>query len=145
MGGECWGLGSWTSGGPEGDRGSQEAEGDAPSLAGGAGLPVCAMLSGAGSLCSIAQWGREHPRFAQSLGFSRERTPCVATRHHVFRRLDVEAFEPVLGRWARECLGEGEAAIFLSSRPGVRALPACARRAAGETGGKGGGCGRQQP
>ena len=50
-------------------------------------LSVCAMLSGARSLYAIAQWGREHPQFAQSLGFSRERTPCVATLHHVFRRL----------------------------------------------------------
>ena len=67
-------------------------------------LSVCAMLSGARSLYAIAQWGREHPQFAQSLGFSRERTPCVATLHHVFR-LDVDAFESVLGRWAQECLG----------------------------------------
>ncbi len=56
-------------------------------------LSVCAMLSGARSLYAIAQWGREHPQFAQSLGFSREQTPCVATLHHVFRRLDADAFE----------------------------------------------------
>ena len=31
-------------------------------------LPACAMLSGARSLYAIAQWGREHPQFAQSLG-----------------------------------------------------------------------------
>ena len=67
-------------------------------------LSVCAMLSGARSLYAIAPVGPGAPRFAQSLGFSRERTPCVATLHHVFRRLDVDAFEPVLGRWAQECL-----------------------------------------
>ena len=79
-------------------------------------LSVCAMLSGARSLYAIAQWGREHPQFAQSLGFSRERTPCVATLHHVFRRLDVDAFESALGRWAQECLGEGEATIAIDGK-----------------------------
>ena len=64
-------------------------------------LPVCAMLSGARSLYAIAQWGREHLQLAQFLGFSREQTPCVATLHHVFRQLDVDAFELALGRWAR--------------------------------------------
>ena len=49
-------------------------------------LAVCAMLVGARSLYAIGQWGREHPQLAQSLGFSGERTPCVATLHHVFRR-----------------------------------------------------------
>ena len=72
-------------------------------------LSVCAMLSGARSLYAIAQWGWEHPQLAGSLGFSREQTPCVATLHHVFRRLDADAFESALGRWAQECLGEGEA------------------------------------
>ena len=56
-------------------------------------LSVCAMLSGARSLYTIAQWGREHPRLVQSLGFSREQTPCVATLHHVFRRMDADSFE----------------------------------------------------
>ena len=79
-------------------------------------LAVCAMLSGARSLYAIAQWGREHPQLARSLEFSRERTPCVATLHHVFRRLDVDAFEAVLGRWAQECLGEGEAAIAIDGK-----------------------------
>ena len=68
-------------------------------------MSLCAMLSGARSLYAIAQWGREHPQFAQSLGFSREQTPCVATLHHVFRRLDADAFESALGRWAAGPLG----------------------------------------
>ena len=53
---------------------------------------------------------------AQSLGFSREQTPCVATLHHVFRRLDVDAFETALGRWAQEFLGAGEAVIALDGK-----------------------------
>ena len=99
-------------------------------------LSVCAMLSGARSLYAIAQWGREHPQLAQSLGFSREQTPCVATLHHVFRRLDVDAFELALGRWAEDCLGEGEATIAIDGKalrglhgrelPGVRLVAAYA-------------------
>ena len=111
-------------------------------------LSVCAMLSGARSLYAIAQWGREHPQFAQSLGFSRERTPCVATLHHVFRRLDVDAFESVLGRWAQECLGEGEATIAIDGKalrgihggelPGVRLVAAYAGESGLVLGQKGG-------
>ncbi len=117
-------------------------------------LSVCAMLSGARSLYAIAQWGREHPQFAQSLGFSRERTPCVATLHHVFRRLDVDSFESALGRWAQECLGEGEATIAIDGKalrgihggelPGVRLVAAYAGESGlvlGQSGGQGGGQG----
>ena len=84
---------------------------------------------------------------AQSLGFSGERTPCVATLHHVFRRLDVDAFESALGRWAQEWLGEGEAAIAIDGKalrgrhggelPGVR-LVAYARESGLVVGQKGG-------
>ena len=113
-------------------------------------LSVCAMLSGARSLYAIAQWGREHPQFAQPLGFSRERTPCAATLHHVFRRLDVDAFESVLGRWAQDCLGEGEVTIAIDGKalrgihggelPGVRLVAAYAGESGlvlGQTGGQG--------
>ena len=114
-------------------------------------LSVCAMLSGARSLYAIAQWGREHPQFAPWLGFSRERTPCVATLHHVFRRLDVDAFESALGRWAQEWLGEGEATIAIDGKalrgihggelPGVRLVAAYAGESGlvlGQSGGQGG-------
>ena len=113
-------------------------------------LSVCAMLSGARSLYAIAQWGREHPQFAQLLGFSRKRTPCVATLHHVFRRLDVDSFESALGRWAQECLGEGEATIAIDGKalrgihggelPGVRLVAAYAGESGlvlGQSGGQG--------
>ena len=79
-------------------------------------LSVCAMLSGASSLYAIAQWGREHPQFARTLGFNRERTPWVATLHHVFRRMDADALETALGCWAQECLGEGEATIAIDGK-----------------------------
>ena len=38
-------------------------------------LTVCAMLGGGRSRYAIAQWGREHPELARSLGFTRERPP----------------------------------------------------------------------
>ena len=114
-------------------------------------LAVSAMLSGSRSLYAIAQWGREHPDLAQSLGFSRERTPCVATLHHVFRRMDVDAFETVLGRWAQNCLGEGEATIAIDDKalrgihgrelPGVRLVAAYGGESGlvlGQKGGQGG-------
>lgn len=66
------------------------------------GLAVCAMAAGARSLYAIAQWGREHREMVcEALGIRGERTPDVSTLHRVFRRLDVEAFERVLGRWLR--------------------------------------------
>ena len=113
-------------------------------------LSVCAMLGGARSLYAIAQWGREHPRMAQCLGFSREQTPCVATLHHLFRRLDVEAFESALSRWAQESMGEAESTIAIDGKalrgihgeelPGVRLVAAYARESGlvvGQKGGKG--------
>ncbi len=111
-------------------------------------LSVCAMVSGAKSLYAIAQWGREHPQFARTLGFSRERTPCVATLHHVFRRMDVDAFETALGLWTQECLGEGEATIAIDDKalrgihggelPGVRLVAAYAGESGLVLGQKGG-------
>ena len=151
MGGDCWGVGSRIVGCLERDRGPQEAPGSKASLVGGLALSVCAMLSGARSLYAIAQWGREHPQFAQPLGFSREQTPCVATLHHVFRRLDADAFESALGRWAQECLGEGEATIAKDGKalrgihgaelPGVRLVAAYSQESGlvlGQEGDRGG-------
>jgi len=66
-------------------------------------LATCAMLCGARSLYAIAQWGRDQGApTAQALGFSRDQTPCVATLHRVFRRLNGETFERALGRWLQE-------------------------------------------
>jgi DDE_Tnp_1-associated len=63
-------------------------------------LAVCAMVCGARSLYAIAQWGREHREQAcEALGIKRLTTPDAATFHRIFRRLDVGAFEQVLGGW----------------------------------------------
>jgi hypothetical protein len=63
-------------------------------------LSVAAMLCGMRSLYSISQWGRDQGApMARSLGFTRDRTPSVATLHRVFRDLDRVAFERRLARW----------------------------------------------
>lgn len=67
------------------------------------GLACAAMLAGCDSLLAIAEWGRDPAGGAPlsgRLGFTRGRTPCVATLHRVFRRLDAAAFEAAVGRWA---------------------------------------------
>ena len=84
----------------------------------------------------MAQWGREHPELAQILGFDREKTPCVATLHYLFRKLDVDAFENALSRWANEALREEYQAIAIDGKamrgihgeelPGVRLVAAYA-------------------
>lgn len=111
-------------------------------------MSVCAMLGGARSLYAIAQWGREHPELARVLGFRREQTPCVATLHHVFRRLDVDAFEGALSAWAQGSLQEGDEAIAVDGKalrgihgdelPGVRLVAAYAHRSGLVVGQKGG-------
>src|SRR5262249_17409829 len=68
-------------------------------------LAVCAMLCGCKSLYAVAQFGRDHADdLADWLGFRRRRTPCVATLHRVFRRLDVVRFEAVLQPLLNHCL-----------------------------------------
>lgn len=63
-------------------------------------LSVAAMLCGMRSLYSISQWGRDQGTpMARALGFTRDRTPSVATLHRVFRDLDRVAFERRLARW----------------------------------------------
>jgi hypothetical protein len=76
-------------------------------------LAIAAMLSGARSLYAIAQWGRERlvdaPDLLEALGLEAGRSPCVATLHRVFKRLDVNGFEQALGRWlAGRRLAQGE-------------------------------------
>lgn len=66
-------------------------------------LTVCGMLCGARSLYALAQWGRDEGKsLTRTLGFARPRTPCVATLHLLFRRLDRQAFEQALASWLQE-------------------------------------------
>jgi DDE_Tnp_1-associated len=98
-------------------------------------LATVAMLCGARSLYAIAQWGREQPEaVVRTLGFARGRTPGVATLHRVFKALDVEQFETVLGQWAQAALGGRGEAIAIDGQalrgihgeqlPGVRLVAA---------------------
>ena len=101
-------------------------------------LATAAMLSGARSLYAISQWGRiQPPEIAAILGFTRKnkakQTPCVATLHRVFKRLDILSFEANLRDWAQKNLGEEEAiaidgkgllGIHGEELPGVRLLAA---------------------
>jgi len=65
-------------------------------------VAVCALACGARSLYAISQWGREHRALVcEQLGIQRGQTPSVATLHRVFSRLDVPAFERILGEWLR--------------------------------------------
>lgn len=102
-------------------------------------LAVCAMLCGARSLAAIAQWGRDHQeRLAPVLGSRRGETPCVATLHLLFKRLDREAFEQVLGTWVQEQGVSAEEAIAVDGKtlrgihgeevPGVHLVAAYAHR-----------------
>jgi hypothetical protein len=71
-------------------------------------LATAAMLSGARSLYAIAQWGRtQPPEVVCALGFTRTRTPAVATLHYTFKALDVEAFEAALQQWATSVADRG--------------------------------------
>ena len=98
-------------------------------------LATAAMLSGARSLYAIAQWGRlQPPGVVEALGFTRARTPCVATLHLAFKALDARAFEAALARWARGQLGDDWEAVALDGKalrgihgeelPGVRLVAA---------------------
>jgi hypothetical protein len=75
-------------------------------------LTVVALLCGARSQLAVAQWGRERleddPGLLVALGLPPGRSPCVATLHRVYRRLDVAAFEAALGAWLSR-VGNGAA------------------------------------
>lgn len=104
-------------------------------------LACCAMLCGSRSYSAIAEWGRNYGTgIAQALGF-RHKTPCAATLHTVFRRVDRDTLEANLGTWAESVVAStapassaGEAAVALDGKtlrgskkqgaPGVHLLSA---------------------
>lgn len=98
-------------------------------------LATAAMLSGARSLYAIAQWGRlQDASVIKALGFTRGKTPCVATLHLLFKDLDVAYFEEALREWAQRNLGDRGKAIAIDGKglrgihgeelPGVRLVAA---------------------
>jgi hypothetical protein len=107
-------------------------------------LATAAMISGARSLYAIFQWGRlQPPQIVLILGFVKKdrkpkKTPCVATLHRVFKRLDVARFEAALREWSQNNLGDEEAiavdgkalrGIHGEELPGVRLVTAYAPQA----------------
>ena len=93
------------------------------------------MVSGARSLEAIARSGRDRGgRLAGALGFTRQRTPCPATVHHVVKRLDAGLFESALQRWLRSRQDAGWRAVSTDGKrrrgtqghqlPGVHLLAA---------------------
>ena len=63
-------------------------------------LTSVAILSGCRSLYAIAQFGRDRGQaFASELGFTHKQTPCCATLHYLFTRLDRQKFERAIQSW----------------------------------------------
>ena len=62
-------------------------------------LGIVATLSGAKSYAAIAEYGRSHDQLRESLGFTHSKTPCAATLHNVFTRLDAEVLTTKLTHW----------------------------------------------
>ena len=68
-------------------------------------LACTAMLCGYQSYGAIAEWTRNYGRpWARALGLTHATPPCAATLHAVFRALDREQVEAVLGAWAETVL-----------------------------------------
>src|SRR5215212_4785809 len=71
-------------------------------------LACAAMLCGRTSYGQIAAWGRSYGRaqraLLDALGFTHPTLPCEVRFYHLFRKLDVGAFERVLADWAAPIL-----------------------------------------
>ena len=69
------------------------------------GLAVIAMMCGYRSYSAIAEWGRTYASaWVQALGFTHAKTPCAATLHNLFKRLDIATLESVLSQWVVQTL-----------------------------------------
>lgn len=66
----------------------------------------CAMLCGARGYAAIAQWGRDQPiELMHKIGY-RRRPASYGTIQSLLSRLDAQALERALARWAAHLLGE---------------------------------------
>jgi DDE_Tnp_1-associated/Transposase DDE domain len=73
-------------------------------------LAVVAMLAGMTSYQAIVEYGKERGwEFLQLLGFTTRWGLCKATYSRVFRRIDANDFENLVGRWIAARLGRGDA------------------------------------
>jgi hypothetical protein len=99
---------------------------------------VCVgMLSGCRSLYAIAQFGRDRGKaFAESLGFTHEKTIGCTMLHYLLIKLDRAAFEKAIGRWSAGRAQDGWKALSIDGKtlrgttgvelPGVHVLAAYA-------------------
>ena len=62
-------------------------------------LVLLAMLAGCHSYTAIAEYGRLYPNLRIPLGFRHAKTPCKATLHLLFAKLDVQVLEAKLTEW----------------------------------------------
>ena len=68
-------------------------------------LAVIAMMCGYRSYSAIAEWGRTYASdLVKVLGFTRAKTPCAATLHNLFKKLNIAQLEAVLTQWGVETL-----------------------------------------
>ena len=65
------------------------------------GLTVIGLMSGQNSYTAIATWGRTQPRLAKALEFRHPKTPCAATFHNLYKKLDVVRLEQTLTQWVQ--------------------------------------------
>ena len=67
-------------------------------------LAIIAILCGYRSYAAIAEYGRTYKMLRKALGFRHKKTPCAATLHNLFRRLDLDALEAILTQWTSVAL-----------------------------------------
>ena len=63
-------------------------------------LIVIGLMSNHKGYTSITTWIRDQGELAKALGFKSRKTPCAATLHNLFKRLDVVSLETSLTKWA---------------------------------------------
>ena len=90
----------------------------------------------------------QDPATLKAMGFTRDKTPAVSTLHKVFKSLDVDAFERVLGEWIESELGTQQEAVAIGGKalrgihgdevPGVRLVSTYSHRGlvVGQKGGR---------
>ena len=62
-------------------------------------LMFIGLMSNHRGYTSIATWARTEPELTKALGFRSSKTPCAATLHNLFKRLDVVRLEAALTKW----------------------------------------------
>jgi DDE_Tnp_1-associated/Transposase DDE domain len=105
------------------------------------GLTLLAILAGQTSLAAIAQFGRlRGRRLGHALGFKNGQMPCANTLSYLFRDLDADHLDRIIGGWLTERRAAGWAHIAIDGKrlcgsrdgdvPGVHLLAAYAPQAA---------------